>query len=134
MGSAYDGHEAIADAKKLGRAVYRAAKELSATTTDPYGKITGGGRLSTSDVYKGGVPLLKGHHKSSIYEGMVREEKTYERATQSKYLTFRTISTSVRDRSWWRKPIMARHYMTKVATFVDRILPQAFEAFIEAQK
>lgn len=137
MGSAYSGHSAVTDAKKLGQAAYRAAKALTATKTDPYGKTTWGGRLSTSKLRGGlqkgtqGVPLLKPHHKSSIYEGMVRSEKTYEKATQSSYVTFRTISTAVRDESWWRKPIEARHYASKVGDFVARILPDAIEAYLK---
>jgi hypothetical protein len=139
MGSAYGGHSAVQDAKKLGRAVYRAAKKLVPTQTDPYGKTVWGGRLGTSRIQAGlskgerGVPLLREHHKSSIYEGMVREEKTYEKATQSQYVTFRTISTGVRDESWWRKAIEARRYAENVERFIGKILPLAFEKFVEAQ-
>jgi hypothetical protein len=140
MGSAYSGHQAIADSKKLGRAIYRAAKSLEATKSDPYGKTKWGGRLDTSKIRGGlkqgvgSVPLLKSHHKSDIYQGMVRQEKTYEKATQSQYVTFRTISTSVQDGSWWRKPIQARRYANKVGVFVSKVLPDAISAFVEAQK
>lgn len=136
MGSAYSGHDAVSDAKKLGSEVYKNAKELLPTKTDPYGKTTWGGRLKTSQISAGlnegikGIPLLRPHHKSSIYEGMVREEKTYEKATQSQYVTFRTISTSVQDGSWIRKPIEARHYADKVNDFVAKILPKAIAAYV----
>jgi len=140
MGSPYSGHQAVSDAKKLGNAVYRAAKKLEGTKTDPYGgKTQWGGRLDTSRLRGGlkkgisGIPLLKPHHKSDIYKGMVRTQKTYEKATQSMYVTFRTISTGVRDESWWRKSIPARHYADRVGEFVSRILPRAIEAYIEGQ-
>ena len=140
MGSAYTGHDAVSDAKKLGNAVYRAAKKLAPTTTDPYSKQTKwGGWLKTHRLRSGissgkGVPLLKPHHKSSIFEGMVRQEKTYEKATQSQYTTFRTISTAVRDGSWIRKPIAARKYAEKVSRFVADVLPRAIAAYVEGQK
>lgn len=137
MGSAYAGHSAVENAKTLGTAVYQAAKGLEATTTTPYGKTRWGGRLSTSRLRSGlkagqaGVPLLKEHHKSSIYEGMIRSQKFYRSALQSQYVTFRTISTGVRDASWWRKAIRARHYAEAVQRFVDKLLPQAIEHFLE---
>ena len=131
MGSAYDSNNAVSDSKKLGRQVYNAAKALSATRTDPYGKTLWGGRLDTSGMQGGkGVPLLKPHHKSSIYEGMIRNEKTYEKSTQSSYVTFRTISTAVRDESWWRKPIEARHYASAVADFAGKTLSEAIAAYL----
>jgi hypothetical protein len=132
MGSAYAGHDAVKDAKKLGRAVYSAAKKLSATTSSPYGKTTWGGRLDTS---KMNIPLLRPHHKTDIYQGMVRQEKTYAAATQGQYTTFRTISTTGGDPdSWIRKPIEARHYADKVAAYVQRIAPMALTAFLEGAK
>ena len=140
MGSSYSGHDAVSSASALGQAVYRAAKNLKATTTDPYsGKTQWGGRLKTNRIRAGlakgqkGIPLLKPHHKSDIYKGMIRTEKTYEKATQSQYFTFRTISTSVNDESWWRKPIRARAYAKQVNAFIEKVLPMAFEAFFGGQ-
>ncbi len=137
MGSPYSGHEAVSDAKKLGNAVYRAARKLEAATTSRSGVQHWGGRLDTSRLRAGlaegqkGVPLLKPHHKSSIYEGMVRLEKTYEKATQSQYMTFRTISTSVKE-GWIRGEIQARNYAEKVGQFVQKVLPEAIDAYLEA--
>lgn len=137
IGSAYSGHSAVMDSSKMGKAVYKAAMALEKSTTTPF-KKTGewGGRLDVSKLTAGlnkgtkGVPLLKPHHKSNIYQGMVRQEKTYEKATQNTYTTFRTISTSVQDGSWWRKPIEARHYAKKTGDFVAKILPDAIEAYL----
>jgi hypothetical protein len=135
MGGAYSGEMALADAKKLGNRVYRAAKKLEATRSKP-GKTVYGGRLKTKLPGKKGpgisVPKLKPHHKTDIFSGMIREEKTYESATQSQYITFRTISTEVEE-GWIRKPIEARHYVKKVSDFVTGLAPMAFKAFMESR-
>lgn len=128
MGDPYEGHEAVADAGKLGRRVYAQAKQLAPTKTDPYGGGTRtGGRLP-----EGLAPKLKPHHAVDIYAGMIREEKTYERATQSQYVTFRTISTG--SPGWLRPATEGVHYAEQVARFVTRIAPQAFKAYVESLK
>lgn len=87
MGSAYE--KAEEGAGILGKDIYKAAKALAPTVSDPYtGKVDYGERLPAELTGK-----LKPHHKSDIYAGMIREEKTYERATQSSYMTFRMIAT-----------------------------------------
>jgi len=126
MGSAYSGKMGIADSKKLGRKIYNKAKQLASTKTDPYGKKTKWGKRLPA----GYAPKLKKHHKTDIYAGMVKQTKTYEKATQSQYMTFRTISTSV-STGWIRKPIEARHYAEKVNKFVNRMIPRAIEAYIK---
>lgn len=131
MGKPYDAIMAEADAKKLGREVYKAAKALSASRTAPGGERVYGGRLKPGTA---GAPLLKPHHKTDIYAGMIREEKKYKVATQVQYFTFRTISTGVRDQSWWRDPIRARRFAQDVADFAADLAPRAFRAYLEAQK
>lgn len=126
MGSAYGGHDAVRDAKQLGKDIYKAAKGLDPTRTAPRGEKAYGGRLKA-----GLAPLLKSHHKTDIYAGMIREEKKYKVATQVKYFTFRTISTSVRE--GWFRTIEARHFAQKVADFASREAPKAFQAYLEAQ-
>jgi len=137
MGSAYGSHAAVADAAKLGRAVYRAAKKLQAYG-DPYKKGSKEAkkrRMDTSQIHGGlakgmNIPLLKPHHKSDIYKGMIRQKKTYKKVTQNQYTTFRTISTNVRE-GWIRKQIIGEHYLEKVSTFVAKIAPMAVEAFFK---
>lgn len=130
MGSAYQGHEAISNAKKLGKSVYGEAKQLAATVGAPYQQTVWGGKLDTSSLGPGGglIPLLKSHHKTDIYSGMYKMQKTYESATQSQYMTFRTISTNVTT-GWIRKPIRARHYAANVADYAAKIAPTAFSAY-----
>lgn len=124
MGRQYSGHQAVEDAKKLGKKVYGAAKKLAATTSEPMGKTAYGGRLPA-----GLAPKLRSHHKTDIFAGMIREEKTYEKATQSQYMTFRTISTG--SPGWLRPATPGRFYSQQVGEYVQRLAPQAFAAFVE---
>jgi hypothetical protein len=52
-------------------------------------------------------------HKSNIYEGMVHNEKTYEKATQSTYNTFRRVSSNSAANSWIHQGIDARNIAEK---------------------
>lgn len=137
MGSQYSSHQAVADSKKLGREVYGHAKDLEASKSRPALGTQYGGRLEA-----GLAPKLKDHHKTDIYAGMIREEKTYEEATQSQYMTFRTISTHRTDEEgnrvpategWQREPIPARRYAEKVSDFVAKIAADAAVAVLEGE-
>ena len=124
MGRAYGGHDAVQDAKKLGQAVYDAAKKLKGTTSDPEGgKVKYGGRLKA-----GMAPLLKPHHSTDIFAGMIKERKKYQKATQSQYTTFRTISTG--SPGWIRPATTGKFYSQQVGAFVQKIAPQAFSAYV----
>lgn len=149
MGSAYKGKLGVEAAAKLGKDLFKRVKQLKKSTTENIsahkdivnpltGKVTNrweyketkrtwGDRLEAGF---GGVPKLKAHHVTDIYAGMVRLEKTYGKATQSQYMTFRTISTS-KTIGWIRKPIEARHYAEKVRHFVDDLIPKAIDAFMK---
>lgn len=124
MGSAYKG--AVPDAKALGKQVYGKARKLSATTSAPGQGTKWGGRLPA-----GLAPKLKPHHKTDIYAGMVRKEKTYKAATQSSYATFRTISTRVKI-GWIRPPVPGKNLAQDVQLFVQTLAPKAFEAYAAA--
>lgn len=121
--SAY-GEDFVKKFKKLGKDVYGAAKELKPTKGDPYGKVSYGGRLP-----EGMAPKLKPHHATDIFAGMIREEKTYVEATQSQYMTFRTISTG--SPGWIRPATTGRHYAKKVGDYVARMAPKALDAFVQ---
>jgi hypothetical protein len=111
--------------KKLGKEVYGEAQKLTPTKGDPYGKVKYGGRLPS-----GMAPKLKSHHKTDIFAGMIREEKTYVKATQSQYTTFRTISTG--SPGWVRPATTGKHYALKINDYVARMAPKALEAFVES--
>lgn len=135
MGKAYSGHQAVADAKKLGREVYGKARKLK-----PYSETQA--KPEDRRLPAGMAPKLKDHHKTDIFAGMIREEKTYEKATQSQYFTFRTISTHITDEQgnrrpatvgWKRGPIRARNYAKKVSAYVAKIAAEAAQAMLEAK-
>lgn len=63
-------------------------------------------------------------HSASIYMGMVRKEKTYEKGKQSGgYTTFRTISrnSSAEGKHWVHPGIKARRFAPKVKAHIDKI-------------
>lgn len=124
-GSAYEGHQAVSDAAKLGADVYGAAKKLGATKSAPYGGTKWGEKLP-----EGLAPKLKREHATDIYAGMVRLEKTYKKATQSTYMTFRTIATG--SPGWIRKDTRPGVQLHRdVQSFVKDLAPQAFAAYVE---
>ena len=126
MGSAYQGHPSVANAEALGRSIWKAAKALSGTTSMPGGGTSWGGRLPS-----GMAPLLRPHHSTDIYAGMVRNQKTYAGATQNTYTTFRTISNSVPGK-WMHPGIPAANITDEVVKHVEDIVPAAFAAALGA--
>lgn len=59
-------------------------------------------------------------HKSSIYEGMVRSEKTYESANQSMFNTFRRVSDNSDPNSWINQGITAYKLAEKAMQNFDK--------------
>lgn len=57
-------------------------------------------------------PTTGYQHKAGVYEGMFRIRKRYEKATQSKYMTFRVVSDKSDPKSWWH-PGYKPHGITK---------------------
>lgn len=72
-------------------------------------------------------------HKSSIYEGMIREQKTYERATQGQYVTFRRISENSDANSWINRGIMAHNFAKKALQITDvgNITDRAIDTYLQ---
>lgn len=154
MGDAYRGKLGAKAAENLGKAVYKAARDQlkgDPSVTDPYGaKTKWGGRLNTSDlVYKRkrvNVPKLRSYHTTDIYSGMVRLEKTYEKATQGQFKTFRMISVNASGRlvgaggkpkdprSWVIPAKKGIHLAEEVNAYVEKQAAAAFTAFLESLK
>lgn len=109
--------------KTLGKRIYKEAKKLEPTFTtyDSEGRASTawGGRLQA-----GLAPKLQEHHRTDIFAGMVRQQTTYEGATQSQYTTFRTISTRVTN-GWIHPGLTPRHFMQKVQDHIRKIAPAA---------
>jgi hypothetical protein len=159
MGEAYREALGPKSAKQLGRAVYAAAKELAPSRTQPYGGATEWGeRLDTAGLVYGkkqkpvDVPKLREYHTVDIYAGMYRMEKTYERATQGYYQTFRMIAVDAsgelvngRDkktgrgkpkdpRSWVIPAKEGVHVAKDVQSYVEKISVDSFRAYVEAMR
>lgn len=121
-------------ARTMGRAVFRDAGKLAPTLSSVGGgKVQYGGRLAPGS---GGADLLRERHVTDIFAGMIREEKTYEKATQSTFTTFRTISNnpeSMREdeggKNWTHPGITARHLVPEAKAYMEGLLAQgAFNA------
>lgn len=74
-------------------------------------------------------PTTGYQHKSGIYEGMYRIRKRYERATQSKYMTFRIVSDKSDPKSWWHPGYKPHHIVRGVSEYcqpgVEAIIREA---------
>lgn len=132
-------HRILGDAERarIAQAVYGAAKRLRATVRGIAGgpNTQWGGRLDTHDVGRGGslsgvdLPKLRAHHKTNIYEGMVKERAAYSGTAQSQYTTFRRISS--RSPGGWQHPgIKARRLVLRVAGFLRKIFPGILAAAV----
>jgi len=75
------------------------------------------------------MPKLKEHHKTDIYDGMIRQEAAYKEGVQTTYSTFRTISEAVPE-GWIRPPTNPRHFAKRTQDFIARMAPKAFQAFV----
>lgn len=118
--------------------VYQIAKTLKGTSarqTEPEkGKVFSGTSLKSSDLpskyqipkSRAGVSNIETQktfdeyvHKTSIYVGLVRNEKTYEKATQGSYVTFRRVSSKSDPSSWINRGIVAYNLADKAIKNLD---------------
>lgn len=128
MGEPYQQFLGQQAARALGRQVHRAASALPGYTTLPgFGRAGRGARLTEAQ----GGPILRVTHTTGIYTGLQRSEKTYEKAQQSGYVSFRTISMrparqgheffNKGGQSWWHPGIVARKLSLQVADYVGQV-------------
>jgi len=90
-------------ATRLGERVYGAAK-----------KLRGRKRLGADH-----SPKLRPHHATDIHHGMVRQRRQYAKATQSKYMTFRTVKAS--SPGWVHPGIEPRGIFTEASAYVGEV-------------
>jgi len=95
--------------------IYQKARELKATVQKG-NKLAWGGRLK-SPLGIQSNPTTGYKHKAPIHEGMVRIEKQYAKASQSKYLTFRMVSSNSDPGSWIHPGYEAHHIAAAVSNF-----------------
>lgn len=112
--------------------LHNVAKHLAATKSAPKGGKTKWGERLTPEKTTGKAKKLletkmRPHHTTSVHTGMVRQEKTYAKATQSKYTTFRTISSRV-SRGWIHPGIQPRNLAKKVEKYIVRIAGRILES------
>jgi len=139
MGRPYRKHDIVQDAKKLGRAVYRAAKKLEPSTSMPGQGMVYAGRLKTTQEKKGKglfVPKLRPYHATDIYSGMIKAQKFYKEVAQHHYMTFRTIAVDANEEPkgsspWIRPERKGKHFAKRVNQYVQKIAPAAFTAYLE---
>jgi len=114
---AASGHFDQGQAAKLGKAVYAAAKALKQR------QRLGGGKRTIVDMgqNKLRVPKLAPWHSTDIYAGMRKERKTYKKATQTQYTTFRTISEA-NPEGWIHPGIQGRHLAQQVEQHVEGMI------------
>jgi hypothetical protein len=144
----YEGNFSAERAKELGQFVYDHAKYLAPTRAGYHhlkkhqsgflGHTVWGGRLigKLAPVLRGPNPShpdprMRRGHLSDIYKGMVRERHHYAAATQTQYITWRTISSRVMH-GWIHPGITARHLAEKVQAYIRRIAPATIKQIFQA--
>lgn len=101
----------------MGKDVYGVAKQLS-----PYKSGQANGSLSwagAADQSWNGY-----QHKSNTASGMVRIVKSYNKATQSQYMTFRRVSDQSDPASWHHPGYGGAHIAEKLAPFARSTFEQ----------
>ena len=109
--------------------VYTDAKKLKASSEGPTGKTVWGGRtgdfggygIKTQPAVAGGRPGAY-TWKSSPYAAMSKVSKTYKKATQNQYFTFRRVSDNSDPSAWWHPGFIAQRFVNKVASYVEQQL------------
>ncbi|MBJ7437025.1 MAG: hypothetical protein JHC54_15375 [Acinetobacter sp.] len=73
-------------------------------------------------------------HKSPIYQGLRRDEKTYENATQGQYTTFRRVSANSDKNAWIHRGFLPLNLGQKAlqATPIPTILDRAIDQFLDS--
>jgi hypothetical protein len=113
-------------AAELGQAIHRAAKLLRS-------RQLAAGKYRPPDRLHAPEPLLKQHHKTSIYHGMVkvrkpyRNPKTQKTTVQSQYVTWRTISDKAGG-GWMHPGIEPRKLSEQVEEHAANVMHQAVRA------
>lgn len=101
----------------MGKDVYGVAKKLNA-----YKSGQGNARLNWPGA--GDVSWKGYQRKTNNYNGMVRIVKSYQKATQSQYMTFRRVSDTSDPMSWWHPGFSG----VKIA---ESLMPFAEKTFID---
>jgi hypothetical protein len=130
--------------------IYRAVQRLAAYTSQPGQSPSGGQALRTPPApynqrqirptitQNTGVltpaQLAAYQHASPQYAGLRREEKTYERATQSQYVTFRRVSLRSAVNAWIHPGLAARRFMPQAvaSSNVSDLVARTIDAVLDS--
>lgn len=93
--------------------VYGVAKNLN-----PY--QSGPGNTSLNWQAAPGQSWTGYQHKTNKYAGMVRIVKSYQKATQSQYMTFRRVSNTSDPMSWWHPGYHGVHIAESLSPFATK--------------
>lgn len=131
MGAVHQAHGmSKSDAEQLGRRIHKEAKALAATTSHPGAGTSWGGRLEAGLAPKLSNRTSGYKHKSDIFAGMVRQEKTYAAATQNSYMTFRAVSDNSDPDAWMHPGILRHDFFGKAAQKVPQIAALIFDGML----
>lgn len=94
-------HAPDSNFKTMPQDIYKQARQLKASVKQG-NKTAWGERLTGTEARyaPGKNPTSGHHHKNGRFEGMVKIQKTYAKATQSKFMTFRVVSDRSAPGSW----------------------------------
>lgn len=125
---AAEGHMDKGQAAKMGQSIYRQAKRLQGRSRLPGStSYSLDGRARGKSMIQ--VPKLASWHSTDIYAGMQRDRKTYQAATQSKYMTFRTISEA-NPNGWIHPGITGRMLHQEVERQIGDLLGKTVQVAI----
>lgn len=121
--------------------VTSAAQKLSASSTGADGSKSSGQQLKLSDIPQSFQGKQKRAavgdfgeytHKNNIYEGIQRNEKTYENSTQSSYNSFRRVSDKSSPDSWIHSGIKSFNLIDRAlnTTNIEKIADNSVDEFL----
>jgi len=132
-------HLTAAGAREMGESIYQMAKGLRATRSGGGAPTQWGGRLPPGMAPilrpprpEHPVPQMRRGHVTDIYAGMVRIRHKYARATQTQYMTWRTISSRV-PHGWIHPGIKARNLAVQVEEWIRENAKGALLAALRRQ-
>jgi hypothetical protein len=134
-------------ANALGRQAWKEMRKLDPSLSNPGEKTKWGARLNTAgtgmDVKgrshklvtmpDGSTALIRhggAEHHSPLFEGAVKMQQTYKRATQAFYGTFRTISTG-QPNGWIHPGYAGAHLAPEVVRFIEHEGPGMVQAILD---
>lgn len=125
-----DSYSPNSNFKPMAKDIYAKARQLKASVKQGNG-MKWGGRLPAQG--PAGQNKTTGYqHKNEKHEGMVRIEKTYAKATQSQYMTFRIVSEKSDPNSWIHPGYQAHNIARNVSDFCKPAVEQMIGAAAEA--